>query len=504
MTQTMLPPTLSAPQQPAQPVYEITETDKKRQKAIADAWKAYNGELDPPLRKMPDGTDPNVMSNRCQPIVDRGIDFLFGLELEISVEENAPQKVQKFLDQTWGRKEARLPLLQELGMNGAMAGCAFLRIVPNADASKYRLVTVDPYTVFLQTAPQDCDTVLLYCIQYSQNEKIDGQQKQVYYREEIQRVDPDGNARREQPDDDDTWQIQHWHQIAYMNMDPKNGNWIAEGEPILWPYPFPPLFKCKNLPKPNDPWGTPDITPDLIQVNKSLNMVQSCIQLIEIIYGQPIVWASGVGESAVKIEPGKVIVLPPTPESKMGAVPIASDVPNALTFAENLRSDIDEQSSVPGVATGRIATMPRGNLSGIAIELLFMPLNKKTDKKRCLYGEMIIDVSKALLVLNHMDGELDITLAWQSPVPHDDLPDAQKAVTLKEIGISNTTLQRELGYDPEEEVALSQAEDERALEKQQLMQPGLPPADPGAPALPGQQYPKQAVPGQPAQGGKQP
>jgi Phage portal protein, SPP1 Gp6-like len=504
MTQTMLPPITSAQDQPAQPVYEITEQDKKRQKAIADAWKAYNGELDPPLRKMPDGTDPNVMSNRCQPIVDRGIDFLFGLELEISVEDAAPQKVQKFLDQTWGRKEARLPLLQELGMNGAMAGAAFLRIVPNEDASKFRLVTVDPATVFMQTAPQDCDTVLLFCIQYSQMEKINGQQKQVYYREEIMRVDPDGNARREQPDDDDTWQIQHWTQVTQMNMDPRNEHWTPAGPPIAWPYPFPPIFKCKNLPKPNDPWGTPDLTPDLIQVNKALNMVQSCIQLIEIIYGQPIVWASGVSESSIKLEPGKVTILPPTPESKMGAVPIASDVPNALTFAENLRSDIDEQSSVPGVATGRISTMPRGNLSGIAIELLFMAILKKTDKKRCLYGELTIDVSQALLVLaglaKRLD-EYDIELAWQNPLPHDDLPDAQKAITLLGIGVSKTTLQRENGYDPEEELALSQAEDERAIERQQQMMAAQPQTFGYAqPPQPGQ--PPQQQGGQPPQKGK--
>src|SRR5258708_34032516 len=101
-----------------------------------------------------------------------------------------------------------------------------------------------------------------------------------------------------------------------MNMEPKLENWQPAGEPIMWPYPFAPLFKCKNLPKPNDAWGTSDLTPDIIQVNKALNMVQSCIQIIEIIYGQPIVVAQGVNESAVKIEPGKGQGLPPGPQRK--------------------------------------------------------------------------------------------------------------------------------------------------------------------------------------------
>lgn len=120
-----------------------------------------------------------------------------------------------------------------------------------------------------------------------------------------------------------------------------------------------------------------------------------------------------------------------------------------------------------------------------------MSLLKLVDKKRCLYGGTIIDVSQALLLLNGMDPQTDITLAWQNPLPHDDLPDAQKAVTLKQIGISNTTLQREMGYDPEEELALSQAEDERAMESQQALITPAPTPQPGQAGQPAQQQPQQ-------------
>src|SRR5205085_1757237 len=135
----------------------------------------------------------------------------------------------------------------------------------------------------------------------------------------------------------------------------------------------------------NSFWGKPDTTKDLIAMNKSLNLEQSCIMLDEILYGHPILYATGTGENVIDIRPGKIIGLPLS-ESKIVAVPIQSDVANALAFSDNLRSDMDEQSHVPGVATGRIKDMPRGNLSGIAIELLFMPIIKKTDKKRCTYG----------------------------------------------------------------------------------------------------------------------
>src|SRR6266568_3052726 len=495
MTQTMQAPAQAQQAQQAQPTYEITEEDKKRIQRIRDAWQAYNGELDPPLKKMPDGTDPNVLTNRCQPIVDAGVNFLFGQELEISCEENTPQEAQDFLNTTWGRKETRIPLLQDLAYNGAIAGSAFLRIMPD-NKGNFRLITVDPSIVVgMETAPQDCETVLLYCIQYSKMEKINGKSQEVYYREEIQRIDPDGNAAKGMPDDDDTWSIQHWTQPVANLMQPKLSGWTAEGDPITWPYPFPPLFSCKNLPKPNDAWGKPDITPDIIGVNKAINRTLSCVQLVEILYGQPFLWGRGIGESGVDRTPGRIMIV--GPDGEINAVAISSDVPNALTFSADLRSDMDEQSHFAGVATGRMKDMPRGNLSGIAIELLFFPSLKKTDGKRCRYGELIIDVSKALLVLNHMSGDIDVALDWQNPLPKDDLAAVQAAISKKELGMTNTALLRQIGEDPDEQAKLLTTPTEIALSGHFVS--NIPPEAPGSPALPGQPLPP---PVQPVQGGQ--
>ena len=494
MTQTMLPP---APSAAAQPVYEITEADKKRQQAIENAWKAYKGELDPPLQKMPDQPDDNVMSNRVKPAVRSGNGFLFGKELEISVEKNAPKEAQDFLNTTWGKKEQRIPLLQELAMNGAISGEAFLRIVPSEDDDgTFELVALDPHDTFPKTAPQNCKTVLLYCIQYSTTETINGQKKQVFYREEIQRIGPDGEPSTGKKTKRDTWQIQHWTQIGALNLSPKNTNWTPAGEPYPWPYPFPPIFACQNQIIPNDFWGEPDVTPDLIGMNNALNLDLSDINRVEKIYGSPIVYASGLGEGVIDIAPGKIIKLP-LPENKLEAVQIHSDVANALAAARDLRLDMDELVRRPGVATGRIEGVLR-NLSGIAIELMYQSELMKTEEKRCTYGEMIIDVSQALLVLNHMSGDIDIQLSWQSPLPHRDLASAQYAVTLSELGVSKQTLLEELGYDWEEEIKRNTVETKRKIDEQQAMAAMLPPEIPGAPLLPGQPPPpKPGVPGQP-------
>lgn len=450
--------TTQAPPQ-TQPVYEISQADKERIERIHRAWQAYDGTVKPPLEKMPDGTDPNVTSNQIEAKIERIADFVFGKYVGIKVEEGGPEIAQQLLDDIWGRNEKRAPLLRKLILNGMMAGHAFLRIVPMRDKT-FRLVVLDPSTIFVKTAPQDCETVLLYCIEYCEEGK-DAQNKpaRIFYREEILRLDPqqdDPDTSEVLADKDTTWEIQHWSRVG------ERGPWIPAGEPYVWPYPFPPIFGCQNLTRPNDYWGKSDVTDDLAATNHSLNLDLSCINLVQLLYGQPILYSKGAGERDIDITPGKIIGLGLL-EASIDAVPIASDQANALTFADNLRRDISEQMGVPNVATGR--DLPPGQLSAVAIELLFMPILKKMDTKRCLFGELILEVSEALLVLNNMHEKIKITLDWQSPLPEDSMGKLQAAVLKSQIGVSKNTILRELGYNPEEEEALKAEEDAKALDR---------------------------------------
>lgn len=481
-------PTTPAQSTSVQPQYELSEDDKARIKTIASNWDAAEGNLTPPLQKMPSGTDPNVCPNRCGPIVDRGVDALFGKPIGIMIGENDPQAAQDFLELCWGENEARLPLLQDIAYNGACAFRGFLRIVPNTKGDKFRLVVVDPAIVSVKTAPQDCETVLLYHLEYSTMEKIEGKNVQVFYCEEIARIDPDGNALKGMLDDDDTWEIQHWTRIG------DRGPWTPAGEPITWKYNFAPLFSCKNLPKPNDFWGNADVNPNLIGMNNALNLSLSCANLVQLLYGQPIIAASGVSESSIDIKPGKIIGLP-TQESKLWAVAITSDLGHAIAFAADLRSDMDEQSSVPAVVLGRQKDIVKGQVSGVTMELMFMPLKMKTEKKKCLYGKLIIDVSQALLILGKFSPDVKVSLKWQSFLPNDDLAAVQAAQGKQALGVSNATLISELGYDPEEEMDLNDAETAKVLAQAAALNP-----QPVAPAQPGQAPPQPS----PFIGGQQP
>lgn len=97
-----------------------------------------------------------------------------------------------------------------------------------------------------------------------------------------------------------------------------------------------------------------------------------------------------------------------------------------------------------------------------------------------------------------MNADIEITLAWQNPLPHDDLVSVQTAIAKKELGVTNTTLLRQIGEDPDEEAVIATSETEMALQGKIVS--NIPPEVPGTPALPGQPLPPK--PGAPQQGGQ--
>jgi hypothetical protein len=459
----------------SQPQYEITEQDKAQKRQIAAAWAAHDGQFADQLQLTPEGANPNANSNRMEPIVFAGVNFLFGKPLQIMIDQGSPPAAQNFLDDAWGITETRMPLLQDLATSGAVAGQAFLRIVPNKDLSQFRLVVVDPLTVYVQTAPQDCKTVLLYCIEYSVQQQVSGSAnpQQVYYREEIRRLDPDGNSLNGMQDADDAWTINHWTRIG------DKGAWQeTEGGEITWPYNFSPIFTCQNRSSPHDFWGKSDITPDLIQQNEDINLVQSNAQMIQILYAAPFLFAPGMGEGIIDRVPGHIIQLP-LPENRIESVNIQTDVANTLSYLNRLDDNLSEQSAIPG-ALARQSEAPRVN-SGIQMELMFQGILAKTDMKRCRYGELIIDVSKALLVLGNFSPDIDVSLKWKSALPVDPLEMAQAIQALVGAGLSQETALGVFGIDAAAEEEKKNAEQARQVVAASRGQ-GFPPSPPQQPA----------------------
>lgn len=439
------------------------QEDQERKRRMMDAWKAYRGEFQPPLKVAADQPDDNVISNRCAPIVDKGVSFLFGQVLKIEATDETSETdtdKQDFLKGLWGDDDERMTLLSQMAINGGVCGQVFVRICAPEGQMKFpRLVVLDPLLVRIVTDPEDIGCTLAYVIEYPAINEF--QKRQV-----IARIDPDGLASiAGKYDIDDTWTITNYTRRGQL------GVWYQVGEREEWPYPFAPIFTAQNLPNPNEVWGVPDLTPDIIGQNKVLNFIQSNTSRVIKFHGHPKTYATGLSATQINIGVDDLLCLP-SPDSKIQNLEMHGNLQDHLNFAAIIRANIDEQSRVPAVALGREEMLPKGNISGVALQLLFQPLIEKTTQKQRLYGCMIRDISRAALVLigkltieEYEDYPID--LHWQSLLPSDDLQSAQTMLVYQQLGVSQYTILSMLDFDPDDEMEKKQAE----VKKQQAENP---------------------------------
>ena len=378
---------------------EMSDDEKKRLRELHFARKAYRGDWKgrQALKVLANEPDDNVNVNRCGPIVEKGASWLANQEIKLKVLNAAgtdagPVAAQDYLMAAIGSMDQFMTLITDLKISGGIAGHAFAKLVPGKGKNSYpRIIVLDPGNVWVEADPEDCTTANCYNIQYDWRNPADPH-NQWQKRQVISRNNPDDLMEPSSGDSDTTWTI-----TTYVRAKPKDYNgqllmnqeWTQQGEPETWNHAWAPIHDCKNLPSECSYYGTPDITQDLIHLNEVLNRILSYIAKICRLHGHPWPWTAGVEARLIQVAPGNVICLPDA-NQRLEIAEAHGDLVNMAAFAASLRSDMDELSRVPAVALGRIVDLPKGNLSGVALELLFQPLIEKTTHVRRLYGGGLI------------------------------------------------------------------------------------------------------------------
>lgn len=482
-----------------------TVDDTARTQAMIEAWQAYRGQLPDPLKVPRNQVNDNVKTNRCAPVVDKGVSWLFGKSLTIRVMPNSGTQTQSATgegDTTADAKTAKaqdwldgclkanrfLMLMQKYATNGAVCGTPFLMLHPdrplaNPQGVDYpRLTLLDPATVTVKTAPDDVDLVEAYVIEY----RIVSGSATGWRRKIIERIDPDGLASKSVTgyDRDDTWRITDYTRAA-------DASWWSPTAQSVWPYPFPPIQHNQNLPSPNEFWGAPDVTPDVIALNRALNFVQSNTARIIKFHAHPKTWVKGARSSEIDTSVDNIIAFQ-NPSAEIGNLEMHSDLKSSMAFATDLRASMDELTRVPGVALGRMEDLPKGSLSGTTVRMLFEALTEKTESKRLLYGGMIEELCQRLLCLGGFGDGIEVTLHWGDLLPVDDLFAAQSAVAYQTVGVPQKVIWEYLGFDPD---ALADLVATQQDEQQTAFAQGKGPAPAGlpAPAAPHQPPPGSAA-----------
>ena len=414
------------------------DADYHRQRAIHRAWNIYRGDQPKPLRVLPGEPDDNVRLNLAGLVVDTGVDALFGQDITAQVlTGDQPDDIGTAYLHNVLEANREMLLLQSAATNGAVAGHAAIRIMPPVEGAPPgtlpRLLVVDPEMLRVVWAPDDVGAVEAYVLQWT---GYDALGKEIGKRQIIQR---DGNG---------------WVTIEQEQQGGNSGRWTTLAQ-TPWNFTWAPIVDTQNLPEPNAYWGRPDLTADVLETQLTLNKVMSNAARVQRIHGHPKVVAKGVGDGDLDVGPDEAIVLPDT-DSEISLLEPRAQVADHIQLFNTVKAALHEISRVPEITAGRLDNV--GQLSGLALKILYGPLVRKTEVKRRLYGAMVEELGRRLLEMGGYGPDHKVEIMWPEIIPSDPLVQAQAADALQRAGVSQATTLQQLGYDPQAEAEAKASE----------------------------------------------
>jgi hypothetical protein len=455
---------------------------KQRQSDIETAWNYFNGEQLQPLKPDKSKVNDNVIVNLCGLLVEKSVSFLFGtdeigevegLEFRIAeeeIEEEPPKTgiqgavsrmvagakgamakvmgtqttdeepetpMTEALEAFW-KANKKNALLHDIGLNGSNAGHCFVKIKPADDECKYiRLVNLDPKYVGVFWDEGDIDRVLWYRIEYEGITQT--------RREDTVRRDGPGGA---------TWEIIEYTRERKPNGGQSKAQWIERNR-TAWPYSWAPIIDWKNLPKPNQFYGAPDLGKTGQRLNDSLNFTASNIQRILKHHATPKTVGTGFSASEMaEADIGGLWVIR-NENAKITNLEMQSDLVSSLNFANMVRGAMfaGARELDPTTVQDKL-----GAITNFGLRVLFKDTLGKNTTKRLHYGDGLRRVCQYVLELDGFMCE-DINVEWPDPLPSDPLPTAQALqIDVAVGGLSKDTYLRRRGYDPDQERMLRQSE----------------------------------------------
>jgi hypothetical protein len=120
---------------------------------------------------------------------------------------------------------------------------------------------------------------------------------------------------------------------------------------------------------------------------------------------------------------------------------------------------LHETTRIPEVATGKLDSA--GQLSSLALRILYTPLIQKTESKRRTYGQAIEQMFMHALALRGYEDDILVELIWPELLPADPEVLRRTALIDAQLGASKATLLEQLGYDPDVEAENALAENQQ-------------------------------------------
>lgn len=413
----------------------LEEERQARLDRIARAWNHYDGDVAAPLPLSEEGIDDNIQVFRADTVVDKGASFLFrgpgGVQLQTD-----DDRAVGLIGAAWPEAQ-RAVQLHNMAVNGGVTGQVFVRLRLDG-----RLIVLDPSNVEVEWAEDDFETVTRWLITWTTVDATTG--KPVVKR---QRIQPDG---------------QQWEIVDERAVD--GGEFRVTGTET-WPYEWPPIMGCQNLPKPNEFWGKPDLTGpvlDLIEVTWALT---GYMRKLVRFNGHPLPYVTGATAddmAKINVAVGQLLAVG-KPEAKIGQLTAPGDLGAVIQLYRELKDEFREITCLPEIVAGKVENI--GQLSGFALQILYGPLLERTEVKHNMYGPLVCEIASRLLEIRQGLAEVEITPVWGNPLPHDEAAETTALEADQRMGIvSQQTLAEKRGYDWETEQTRLEVEGEASRE----------------------------------------
>lgn len=417
---------------------QVNLAEWQRRTRIAKAWDRYNGKFPDSLEKIksdPHGQD-NIKINLCRLIVDTSAFFLYGKPVGFEVDGQAESEDNTWLAECWSENKQQT-LLLDAATNGGVTGDVFLKVrLPRPGEAYPRILVLDTGNVVAHTEHDDCTSAFKFVISWTAVDYRGKKPVTIQYRQTIERNDSGLS----------------WEIVDEMSEGDKT-HWV-EIKRETWNYAFSPLVHAKNRPCPNSYNGLADLEDDVIDANEDFNRTLSNSQRIIRLHAHPKTFGRGLQAKDLDMSPDKVTIIH-SERGELKNLEMQSDLSASRDFAKEIKQCFHQIASIPEIAAGKVEDI--GNLSGLALSILYGPLIRLTETKQMFQGEMLKELNKALLEIRSK-GKRKVMIQWPEILPKNEKEAAEIAVVKETVGVSKDTILTEMGYDAAAEADKRQEE----------------------------------------------
>lgn len=388
--------------------------------------------------------DHAITLNKYRDTIDYNRSSLIGsgnFESLISIENEAINKALMNL----GILRNFTSLINRLVNSGSIAGDWYVLL--SQEAGGPRATLQDPLNMTIIHDPDDFEKHIGYKIEW---------------------VSADGKVKRKIISlQEGQWVIQDW-----ISTDKRSEDWEKVGPPIVWGYDFCPIVHGTNVESDHSTYGNPDISSQDIVTMDRINMVISqmvktwCgnsdpVRVIEGAFAngkkglrraiksgpQSEEGMSQEDANKITVMPGDIV--PITPGSKLQFMTAFGDTDGGLRILQKLEEELADTLNKPLINPDTI----KGQLSGVALEMLYGDHKKFIEHKRNNYGRGLIILFKSIVeMMGYSIDYTDVSINWPPVVPINKAEEVDIVLKKKDLGFSEKTLIEELGGVYEDEV----------------------------------------------------